>query len=331
MTESIPTARLPRQFLEFFAERVSRGQALALVTVIQTEGSSYSKAGQPLLIDDAGEFQGILSGGCLENDLAERAMKVLAALTSAIVEYDLREDDELFGLGVGCEGLMRVLIQPLTVSNGYEPLTRIIGSLDRAACVDIEVASEFGTSRCRWLAPGRVLVLGAGPDVDPLLEMSNSLGWHVTVNDHRPAYIERLKKAASAELLCSPAEAVGQAVDLSSYDAAIVMSHNLTADRAYLQQLADSDIEFIGLLGPPHRRDRLLADLGRSPEALTGRLRSPVGKQIGGRGPAAIGLEVVVELQEYFWKIDQESSRASRSDGVSISIDAGSKLTATTA
>ena len=138
-------------------------------------------------------------------------------------------------------------------------------------------------------------------------------------------------KAVSAELKCSPAEALHEAVELSRYDAAIVMSHNLTADRAYLQQLVGAEIDFIGLLGPPRRRDRLLADLGGAPDSLARRLRSPVGKQIGGRGPAAIGLEVVVELQEYFLQIDQGLSSASRSDGVSISIDAGSKPTATTA
>ncbi|MBT8092956.1 MAG: XdhC family protein [Gammaproteobacteria bacterium] len=331
MTQSIPSARLSHQFLAFFAERASRGQALALVTVIATEGSSYSKAGQQLLIDDAGEFLGILSGGCLEGDLAERAMKVLEALTPEIVEYDLREDDVLFGLGVGCEGVMRVLLQPLTKESGYEPLTSIINALDKEGLADIEVASKFGMSRFRWLAPSRLLVLGAGLDVDPLLEMSNSLGWNVTVNDHRPAYIERLTTIEPADLRCSPADAVDQVVELPRYDAAIVMSHNLDADRAYLQQLASSGIDFIGLLGPTHRRDRLLADLGDAGDALSGRLRSPVGKRIGGRGPAAIALEVVVELQEFFGEIDQQLSSASRSAGVSISINAGSNSTATTA
>ena len=331
LSQPTPTARLPRQFLAFFGERMARGQALALVTVIATEGSSYSKAGHQLLIDDAGDFQGILSGGCLEGDLAERAAKVLETLVPQAVEYDLRADDELFGLGVGCEGVMRVSIQPLTERDGYQPLASIVSRLDDEASVDIDVASEFGTARCRWLSPARVLVLGAGPDVEPLLQMSNSLGWNLTVHDHRPAYIARLGPAASAELLCSPADTLAEGVTLSRYDAAIVMSHNLAADRAYLRQLAHSDIDFIGLLGPPHRRDRLLGDLGSDADALAPRLRSPVGKQIGGRGAAAIGLEVVVELQEHFCAIDQRLSRESRSARVSISIDAGSNATATTA
>lgn len=329
---SVPTASLPRQFLAFFAERRARGQALALVTVISTEGSSYSKAGQQLLIDDAGKFQGLLSGGCLEGDLAERAMKTLERREPDIVEYDLRADDELFGLGVGCEGVMRVLIQPLTKENDYEPLNAAINALEEEPFVDINVVSDFGLARCRWLAPASVLVLGGGPDVDPLLEMSQSLGWSVTVNDHRPAYIERLEKRAFPSVLVnSPADKLDGTIDLARYDAAIVMSHNLNADRAYLLQLAGSDIDFIGLLGPQHRRDRLLADLGSEADSLIARLRSPVGRRIGGRGPAAIALEIVVELQEYFTQIDQRVSSSSRSARVSISIDAGSKVTAITA
>ena len=107
------------------------------------------------------------------------------------------------------------------------------------------------------------------------------------------------------------------------------MSHNLDADCDYLAQLATSDVDFIGLLGPPHRRERILAKL---PELslLEDRLRSPVGTRIGGRGPGAIALEIVAELQAYFCDVDKRLATASRSAGVSISIDAGSKATATT-
>ena len=78
------------------------------------------------------------------------------------------------------------------------------------------------------------------------------------------------------------------------------MSHSLEADRKYLEALARSDLGFIGLLGPPHRRKRLLDDLGEETACLLdGRLRAPVGKRIGGRGPAAIALEIAAELQEY--------------------------------
>jgi xanthine/CO dehydrogenase XdhC/CoxF family maturation factor len=86
----------------------------ALATIVSTMGSTYRKAGARMLIESDGRITGLLSGGCLEADLAERAQKVLATNTPAIVEYDMRtEDDLIFGIGAGCEGAMRILIEPL--------------------------------------------------------------------------------------------------------------------------------------------------------------------------------------------------------------------------
>jgi xanthine dehydrogenase accessory factor len=100
--------------------------------------------------------------------------------------------------------------------------------------------------------------------------------------------------------MCAPVDELGETLDLGHFDAVIVMSHHLASDRQYLKCLAESSIGFIGLLGPPHRRDRLLGEIGESRERLEDRLHSPVGRRIGGRGPEAIALEIAAELQEYF-------------------------------
>jgi xanthine/CO dehydrogenase XdhC/CoxF family maturation factor len=111
--------------LEFFHERRQTGEPMVLVTVFETRGSTYSKAGAQMLLDGQGRFQGMLSGGCLEGDLAVRAAEAVASGSPQVVTYDLAQDDELWGLGVGCDGLMRVLLQPLTADRQYEPFTTI--------------------------------------------------------------------------------------------------------------------------------------------------------------------------------------------------------------
>jgi xanthine dehydrogenase accessory factor len=75
------------------------------------------------------------------------------------------------------------------------------------------------------------------------------------------------------------------------------MSHHLASDRAYLGQLAATSLRYIGLLGPAARRDRLLSELGDAAKALTGRLHGPAGIDLGGRGPAAIALSIIAEVQ----------------------------------
>ena len=103
----------PGKLLQFFEERRKRAEPLVLVTVFETEGSTYSKAGAHMLVDKSGIFHGMLSGGCLEGDLAIRAQAVLETGAAQTVTYNLGHgDDELWGMGVGCDGTMRVLLPP---------------------------------------------------------------------------------------------------------------------------------------------------------------------------------------------------------------------------
>ena len=79
----------PKQLQKSFARWSGQGTALVLASVYETEGSTYSKAGAQMLITGDGDFQGMLSGGCLEGDLAERARAVLESGTPQSVTYDL--------------------------------------------------------------------------------------------------------------------------------------------------------------------------------------------------------------------------------------------------
>ncbi len=130
--------------LEYFKVRSSDGQPLVLATVFETVGSTYSKAGGQMIIDSSGNFCGMLSGGCLEGDLVERARRVVDTCAAETASYDLSADDELWGLGVGCDGTMRVLLQPLTKESGYQPFATIAEIIDggHAARVAIVIAAS---------------------------------------------------------------------------------------------------------------------------------------------------------------------------------------------
>jgi xanthine/CO dehydrogenase XdhC/CoxF family maturation factor len=97
LLEHAPSAQVPR----------------VLATVVATAGSTYRKPGARMLIMANGRYLGLLSGGCLEADLKIHAQQVLDGGVPRAVEYDMRgPDDILFGIGAGCEGAMRVLLEP---------------------------------------------------------------------------------------------------------------------------------------------------------------------------------------------------------------------------
>jgi xanthine/CO dehydrogenase XdhC/CoxF family maturation factor len=275
---------------------------MALITVLATEGSTYSKAGSQMLVNGEGHFQGMLSGGCLEGDLAERSKAIIDSGVAECFTYDLRGDDDVFGLGVGCEGAITILIQALSAETAYEPLSGLMTQLANMPSADLHFPEPFADrAPVRLLAPLRLLILGAGQDADPLLRFAEELGWNVTVSDHRPAAVDRLKSNNAAQVVCTPVNSVASSLELDRFDAVVIMSHNLSADRSYLTALADTGVSFVGLLGPPHRRDRLLGEIGEAAVQLGDRLHAPVGRQIGGRGPAAIALEIAAELQSVFF------------------------------
>ena len=111
-----------RHLIAAFERWTAASEPLVLATVYETAGSTYSKAGAQMLINAQGDFQGMLSGGCLEGDLAERARDVLRTGLPQSVTYNLAQNDEaLWGLGVGCDGLMRIFLQMLSPQSAYEP------------------------------------------------------------------------------------------------------------------------------------------------------------------------------------------------------------------
>ncbi|PWK18909.1 XdhC/CoxI family protein [Arcicella aurantiaca] len=93
-------------------------QKAALATVVRVEGSSYRRTGARMLITDSGEWIGGISGGCLEGDALKRAKLAMAQGKSTIVTYDTTDDDPYqIGVGLGCNGIIDVLLTPLDFKN----------------------------------------------------------------------------------------------------------------------------------------------------------------------------------------------------------------------
>jgi xanthine/CO dehydrogenase XdhC/CoxF family maturation factor len=148
----------------------------------------------------------------------------------------------------------------------------------------------------------RVLLLGAGPDAQPVAELASFLGWSTTVIDHRPHYAQAERFPGAEYVLDGGPPALLRTLrsisrESERYAAAIVMSHHFASDRQYLAGLAGSDIPYIGLLGPAVRRERLLGQLGVQAALLGNRLRAPVGLDLGATTPEEIALAIVAEIQ----------------------------------
>ncbi|NKB38328.1 MAG: NTP transferase domain-containing protein [Gammaproteobacteria bacterium] len=115
----------------------SQHQQLVLATIVETMGSTYRKAGARMLITPDAEYFGLLGGGCFEADLLAHAQEVFQNQHSKIVFYDMRApDDEIWGLGLGCNGAVRILLQLFSTGDPQNPLTLIENALtEKQNCV----------------------------------------------------------------------------------------------------------------------------------------------------------------------------------------------------
>jgi xanthine/CO dehydrogenase XdhC/CoxF family maturation factor len=345
-----------QRLLPLFERERARAEAMVLATVVHTAGPTYTKPGAQMLIARGGEYAGLLSGGCLEGDLSDRAGRVFQTGAAELVHYDMRgPDDLLFGLGSGCEGAMDILLQRVDPTNAWRPLTRLAETWtarrsERLLLVVRSTASPapyeagdgifindgepFGIddgpgvqalqqlgarlqSGCgnrllqqglpgtdvfvlEQAAPPRLLLLGAGPDAQPVVMLAVFLGWSPTVIDHRSHYARPARFPGAEAVIEGGPQVLTellQSKDSRPFNAAIVMSHHLATDLRYLRALAGSEIPYIGLLGPASRRDRLLGDLGSTADAIGARLRAPVGLDLGASSPEAIALSIIAEIQ----------------------------------
>ncbi len=317
-----PVADVHRTVMEAAASADDAHAALALV--VDTEGSTYVRAGAMALFDGQGGQVGWLSGGCLEPEIETRALAAAQAGQVDWMELDTRADEDLLsGSAVGCRGRLLLALLPLAWLPGW---TRAVEAWRDGTDLELTLRSvgeqriALGLGQTDWRlpstpvpdqvqagvrlllkAPPRMVLFGAGPETPWLLPLLRDAGWVVTLVERRPRWSPDTGITPMPDHweAMTPAAGVMQP-SVASADAALVMHHNFELDREALEALAASDIPFIGLLGPRRRRDDLFRLLpAAAVSALGKRLRSPVGLDLGGRGAQAIALSIAAQLQAW--------------------------------
>jgi xanthine/CO dehydrogenase XdhC/CoxF family maturation factor len=268
-----------------------RAERFALATLVRTHGSSYRRPGARMLISADAKTVGSLSGGCLEDEVVERAREVLRTGQPALMAFDTRRR-------FGCNGVVEILVERACA--GF--LAELAGHFHaRRPCRIItvfegECGSRFASGaheatdgallQCIEPTP-QLLIIGDGPDSIALRAIAETLGWSVR-----------------------PIESASQ-LD-TSYDewtAAIVKTHNYGRDFAALRALLPLGLRYLGLIGPRARRDQLLNDLLDTGIAAGPNLFAPAGLALGGDAPEAIALAIVAEIQTVFRSGSRQSLR----------------------
>ncbi|AFZ16316.1 XdhC family protein [Allocoleopsis franciscana] len=112
-----------QNILKIFEQNKNYGQSIALATLVKAQGSTYRRPGARMLMTSQGQMVGSLSGGCLEGDVFEQAQVVMDSGKPIVVQYDTMSDDDIiWGLGLGCNGIVQILIERVEEESPLTPI-----------------------------------------------------------------------------------------------------------------------------------------------------------------------------------------------------------------
>lgn len=314
---------------------VTQGQGpWVLATLVSVDGSSYRRAGARALIQSAGSRVGSVSGGCLEEDVLARAAAVAQNGQAQVARYDTTsENDVIWGTGLGCHGVVQVLIEPLTpgaawiggvadaLEGGAPCRIAAVWDADGGIPLGTRLAAELpaGTSGGAGIffqtfhAPTELWIFGAGDDAQPLARMAAGLGWRVLVADPRSAYATTARFPSAQQVFAGSPDVLLQrfrtAPDTGAAGRlAVIMTHHYIYDQPLLAGLIAEPLLYLGLLGPRQRAERLLAEAEKqgvnvSPERLE-RLHAPVGLDLGADGADEVALSILAEMRAILGRRD---------------------------
>ena len=352
-----------RNILDHFNNINFKERKAALATVVRVRGSSYRSPGARMLMTDDGRWVGSISGGCLEGDALRKAREVIMSGEPRTVTYDtMDEENSSFALGLGCNGIIDVLIQPIdpeagrtvihnlekfleenrtvivatvfannginnvsigdqmiyypgeTVNTGFgdNELSVLVSKKFESTAKDLQASSETYTTTngtaeifIEVVQPSiDLIIFGGGFDVKPVVFFASQLGWRITVMDECIAHLIPRNFPEADKVVQCQREYIEKELHITPYSAVVIMSHSYNYDIAALRQTLRSEVNYIGLLGPKKRSEKMLLELADEGIELTAndkhRLHYPVGLDIGAETAEEIALSIISEINTKF-------------------------------
>lgn len=249
---------------EIFAaigEALTRGDEVALITIVSSNGSTPQRVGAKMLVFADGRTVGTIGGGCYENDALLKAREALRTRKAIRAKYDLN-DDFAEDTGLVCGGQMEVFIEPLE-------------------------------------APPALYVFGAGHVGFFVARLASDAGFEVHVVDDRAAFANRERFPNAAEVVVDDIPTWLASTTLPSSAYAVIVTRGHRHDLDALQALASRPLRYLGLIGSRAKVARIYEQLlaqGQTTLEDLSHVHAPIGLDIGAVTPQEIAVSIVAEL-----------------------------------
>ena len=312
-SQTQPMDNIDLNVLRQITQWVAGGHRVVLGTITRTWGSAPRPPGSAVAIRGDGLVAGSVSGGCIEDDLIDKAREgVLAGGLPQVVRYGI-DADAAHRFGLPCGGLIELVLEPvlphtrlpelltrleagervqrrLTLSSGEVQL-QPASNTDELALSATTLTTHHGPS---W----RLLLIGAGQMTQYLAQMAGALGYQVLVCDPRDEYATGFDVPGATLLRTMPDDTV-TAIKPDGHTAIIALTHDPKLDDLALMEALASPAFYVGAIGSrlnqAKRKERLQEHFGLT-DAQLARLHGPVGLKNGARTPPEIAVSILAEL-----------------------------------
>lgn len=301
------------QVLRQVATWAAEGHRVVLATTTRTWGSAPRPPGSVVAIADDGRVVGSVSGGCIEDDLIDKAREgVLVSGRPQVVRYGI-DADAAHRFGLPCGGLIELVLEPvlprtridellarlargervrrvLTIASGEVTLERA-GETDELALTETTLTTHHGP---RW----RLVIIGAGQMSLYLAQMARTLDYEVIVCDPRDEYASGFAVDGATLSRQMPDDLLVE-LKPDGHTAVIALTHDPKLDDLALMEALNSPAFYVGAIGSranqAKRKARLTEHFGLGDTQLA-RLHGPVGLKNGARTPPEIAISILAEL-----------------------------------
>jgi len=315
---------------------LGEGRQIALATVVSTWGSAPRPAGSQLVIDRAGNFEGSVSGGCVEGAVIVEAIEVIAAQRPKLLEFGVA-DETAWRVGLSCGGQISVYVQPVGESTALDASSVAALNMSRAVREPTAVVTDLTRGDVRILRgtdlagpgadaqvlgrvrsgasgvdlapdgqsvfisvnlpPPRLIAIGAVHISQALAPMAQLAGLDVTIVDPRTAFASAARFADVRMMTAWPQDALPK-VGLDSFTAVAALTHDPKIDDDALVAALQAGCFYVGALGSRKTHAaRLKRLMARGiGDDQLGRLHAPIGLAINAQSPSEIAVAILAEV-----------------------------------
>jgi len=312
---------------QFIASRLKNGEAVMLLVVADSTGSSPGRAGYKMAVDSDGKLCGSIGGGVMEVSLVEQSRATLSepgagatGFSATTLTDQVHKKDVPSSSGMICSGKQTVILKLLSAAEAGT-VNAIVGKLQERQSIAFELSNSkfqiIGTTKDnsrsffsktsdqefvyqeKLGSANQVVIIGGGHCALALSELMSKLDFRIRIFDDRPELNTIEKNEFADEVtIVSSYEKIGEYIKPGESIYVVVMTLGYASDARVIRQLVGRDFKYFGVLGSTAKMATLIKELrveGVEDEHLA-KIRTPIGLPINSRTPEEIAISIAGEI-----------------------------------